>query len=456
MQRILGCLLLFSVPAALLAQSGAEIRIDPPAPTSRTPVTATISGLWGDGCPPQAPAVTRDGGTIRISFSVSAHPCPIVHIQPEPWKETTFLGVLDAGVYEIEAVVPGTSIGVIGRRTLVVRDAAPQVRVTPDIAYPGQRVRVEAPSISGCPPNVSPCPWPVVEFNGVPGIDITSDNNAILVTVPALAHSGPSEVVDVVVRAFVGSEQVEFRTRAALFVEYGSVYQPAAYERRLIPVLFRGAGAFGSEWTTDVWMENASSTDVTLFKSPFQYGPCHGILDCPRPLPAETTAEVAGTSWTNGFFFYPPRQFSGDIRVNALVRDLSRQSEALGAELPIARERDFAERVVLLNVPSDRRYRVALRIYAHPAPTSFEVPLRIFAMGTNQLLSSPVVVLRPSGNADLIPMNFTFTDVLTQLGIAEAGPLRVEVGSLDLIRPIWAFASATNNTTQHVTIISPQ
>ena len=457
MRRVLGCLLLFSLPAALQAQSGVEIRIDPPAPTSRTPITATISGLWGDGCPPQAPAVSVAGGTIRISFLVSAHPCPIVHVQPEPWKQTTVFGPLAAGVYEVEAVVTNTPFGVIGRTRLVVREAEPEIRVIPEVIQTtGVRVRVEAPAISGCPPNVSPCPNAIVEFNGVRATEVNIVDNALLVTVPELPSSGP---VEVVVRAYVLSDQVVFRTPNALFIARDPfTFDRALFERRLVPVLYRGPGAFGSEWITDVWIENASSSSVTLHRSPFEFQPCHAPLPCPRPIAPRAAERVHDQTRAGGLYLFPPRQSSNAIRANALVRDVSRQSEALGTELPIAGEEDFREQVQLLNVPSGRLFRVALRIYAHPASFPLHVPVKIWTMGRGILLHDGAVELRSNEEPSTAsgPMNFTYTDILTQLDIPVTGPLRIEVGSPDLIRPIWAFASITNNTTQHVTIISPQ
>ncbi|HEU4522142.1 MAG TPA: hypothetical protein VFT12_09080, partial [Thermoanaerobaculia bacterium] len=196
MRRIFGSLLLFALPGVVQgAESGVEIRIDPPAPTSHTSFQATISGLWGDGCPPQAPVVSVSGGTIRISLSVSQHPCPIVPIRPVEWKETVRVGPLPPGAYSMEAVVPGTSFGVIARTALFVRDATPAVRVYPAVlAVTGVRVRIEAPSISGCPPNVSPCPLPIVEFNGVRATDVSVGNGQLVVTVPQLAGTGPVEV----------------------------------------------------------------------------------------------------------------------------------------------------------------------------------------------------------------------------------------------------------------------
>jgi len=36
------------------------------------------------------------------------------------------------------------------------------------------------------------------------------------------------------------------------------------------------------------------------------------------------------------------------------------------------------------------------------------------------------------------------------------GPLRVEITAPPAVVPVWAFASVTNNATQHVTVVTPR
>ena len=62
----------------------------------------------------------------------------------------------------------------------------------------------------------------------------------------------------------------------------------------------------------------------------------------------------------------------------------SRNAFSAGTEIPIVRENDFKNRIVFLNVPSDSRFRVALRIYAHPGTNPLFVPVRIFRMNGEQ------------------------------------------------------------------------
>jgi hypothetical protein len=454
MRRILGLFLLFAVAGVARGQSGVEIRIDPPAPTSRTPLSATISGLWGDGCPPQAPAVVSvSGGTIRISFSVSQHPCPILPILPlvgVEYRATAFVGLVPPGRYRVIADLPNTSIGTIAETDIFVRDAEATVRVEPSVIMTtGARVVIYAPTLSGCPPNVSPCQPPIVEFNGVRSDEVFVSNNYIVATVPA-TDVGP---IDVVVRTFDGTYSAE---DALVRAPAAGNYEPSLFDRILVPVLSAGPGAFGSQWTTDVWVENANEHDVMFFRSAFQAGPCASPLGCPVPLAATEVRKIEFGQWPSGLYLFPPRGSAAELRINALVRDLSRQGDALGTEIPIVREDDFRNRIILLNVPSDSRFRVALRIYAHPTTRPIQIPLRIYRMNGDEPIVERSMTLLPPTNPAYEPSNVTIGDILTQFQIPSADPMWIEIGGSPVSPEIWAFAAITNNTTQHVTVISPQ
>ncbi|MEO6486947.1 MAG: hypothetical protein ABIO78_03275, partial [Thermoanaerobaculia bacterium] len=112
MGRILAvaAIVLIAVPSV-----AENVRFHPPGPTSRTAVSATISGLWGDGCPPLSGIATVSGNRISVALAVSQIPCPIVHIRAEEYRVTTFIGLLPAGVYQFEAFVPSTSFGTIAK-----------------------------------------------------------------------------------------------------------------------------------------------------------------------------------------------------------------------------------------------------------------------------------------------------------------------------------------------------
>ncbi|MEA2490763.1 MAG: hypothetical protein QOH21_2555, partial [Acidobacteriota bacterium] len=250
--------------------------------------------------------------------------------------------------------------------------------------------------------------------------------------------------------------QVSFRSRSAVTIADVSAVPPSLVERLLIPVLWAGPGALGSRWTTDVWLRNENpyrinTTDLTIGGCPVLISPCPIF-----PLEPGELFRLSGEydSYPNGRQFFLSRGAADHLATTALVRDLSRQSEALGAELPIVREKDMHdEPFSLVHVPVGGNFRTALRVYGTRGGT---IRLRIFAVSA---LGGEVLVVDgewnlPPSNNEQLPPALTFGDVLAawpQLRGAEA--LRIEISGSD---SLWAFASVTNNTTQHVTNIRPQ
>jgi hypothetical protein len=131
---------------------------------------------------------------------------------------------------------------------------------------------------------------------------------------------------------------------------------------------------------------------------------------------------------------------------------MSRQAEALGAEIPVVREKDFFGRPLeLLNVPTDLRFRVALRVYDRGLPAA--IGLTIYSFNTDESLVSTFLF---PGRQN--PAYVQISDLIaTYPQLAGKGPLRITLTPPIQGNPsLWAFVSVTNNETQHVTTISPQ
>jgi hypothetical protein len=79
------------------------------------------------------------------------------------------------------------------------------------------------------------------------------------------------------------------------------------------------------------------------------------------------------------------------------------------------------------------------------------MPARLIAERSYDLAMSPFGPLSGSFSR---PSGIVIGDLLT--GTESAGPVRIEVQSATPGVPIWAFASVTNNATQHVTVIVPR
>lgn len=220
----------------------------------------------------------------------------------------------------------------------------------------------------------------------------------------------------------------------------GSAYDDSVYERVMIPVIYNGAGAFGSQWRTDIALHNTGATEIAIRGA--------DSLDAgeTRPLPAPGNAPAG--------YFLDIGRFSDDVfEANALVRDLSRQQDGIGTEMPIVREHDWRRgKIVLMNVPGGANYRVTVRAYLFDGTpsASFSVPYRVYAMNGTAVLAQGQVFFTRSDDG---PSFGTFEAPQTASGL-----LRYEIGAVPKgsDRRLWAFATVTNNTTQHVTIISPQ
>ena len=238
-------------------------------------------------------------------------------------------------------------------------------------------------------------------------------------------------------------------------------------EKVLLPIWFRGTvpGAFGASWSVRVIGYNASSQTVTVIKSPVlacNQGPC----DRPNaPAQATFTPEPEPTAGTGAFLFID-RDRVDDIHLNLRIQDVSRQALTWGTEIPVVRARDvFTGPLLLLDVPTDARFRQSLRVYDFDDDIGREVRLRILSVESGQGgLPAPPDRL-------LVDTNLTLTSIrqLHAPGSAEIGWLvstfpqltsservRIELTPVTPGLRFWAFVSITNNETQHVTTITPR
>jgi len=212
-----------------------------------------------------------------------------------------------------------------------------------------------------------------------------------------------------------------------------------------------GRGANGSNWTTDVALRNENDYAlpvISLFDEV-----CFPVCDV-RPA-GHTTRLVTGINQPNGYLLNVPRQAAPKLFFGTLARDLSRQADALGAEIPVVREKDFFDRPFTIpNVTADTRFRVALRLYRIDGGTSLEYALR------PALADTPVVnefvTLSPVTSGSSLTSAFISDVVAKHPEFALKGPLRLTIYAPAGLPSSWGFVSVTNNASQHITIISPQ
>jgi len=400
---------------------------DPPNPTSTTPVVAHVA-ISGSYCTPTNVDVQRHGNIISISMSFP--PCARPPL-PGFYDVPVNLGVVPPGVYDVVAG-PDTILLGLAEGTLVVRDANPPFTITPDAGSPGDAVTIA--SAGACGP---PC---TVTFGDVASPSVTNSNGALIVEVPRL-NAG---VVDV---------RVGGRTATAAFdVTTGGVLDPAFFTPVLVPVFFSGNGALGSQWWTELAMANENDFPVISDALLFSF-PCGDIASCAptRFIPRRSTAIAFGATDTEGKLFRVGRQGASNVFFDARVRDLSRQAQDLGSELPIVREKDFrGTSFDLLNVPTDARFRVTLRLYRIDGSTPMHISIRPMfdkPLVTADLPVHSVGTLQVVTIADLVAK---YPDLVGKDRIV----ISVDSGTPQPVA--WGFVSITNNDTQRVTVISPQ
>jgi len=130
--------------------------------------------------------------------------------------------------------------------------------------------------------------------------------------------------------------------------------------------------------------------------------------------------------------------------------------------VPFARESDFsADRIDLLGIPTDARFRKTLRIYSlDPVATDVEVreyvePESSILTGVpiesvaDTLVGTTTVHLAASASRFAAP---AYAE-LGSLPSSTTGTVRLEIRPLAPGTRIWAFLSLTNNETQAVTIV---
>ena len=271
------------------------------------------------------------------------------------------------------------------------------------------------------------------------------DDHTLTAVTPA-HFPGPS-----ILRIF---EYDRFIDTGVMFFFTGDLQE--SFEAMLVPLLTPPVrGGFGSEFHTKLVMV---STD------PSKSVPVYGLTEaCPSPcvppppvgdsplVATQEQSEIA-LNGTPGRWIYVPRDSAHLLAANLRVYDVSRTDLNYGVEIPIVRERDIRfGKVVLVNIPTDPRFRNTLRIYG--APDS-EITMTVEGQ-------APRTFTLTNGGDQFSPAYAQFSGFPTT-----GGPLRVTIQAVGYVQgpsppvplpdPVWAFVSVTNKDTQMISTITPQ
>lgn len=234
---------------------------------------------------------------------------------------------------------------------------------------------------------------------------------------------------------------------SAIFLLSAAAIAQTPQERLLLPITtFEAPGAFGSLWSTELWMRNDTDQPVSIF--PLNITDSFSAPHRDLLVPLQTSRQGGGQ------FIYVDRV--DGLHFNLRVRDTTRAGVTFGTELPVVRDRDLlTEPLVLLPVPVDAAFRATLRIYDATFAGVVRARVRIFAIESTTLLSEQEVQLETREGLPFTP-GYAQLALESILPTSSQGQVRIEIDPLSPGMKYWAFVSVTSNETQHVTTITPQ
>lgn len=297
-----------------------------------------------------------------------------------------------------------------------------------------------------------PFATPEVMFFETPAVSVKLiDANTIEAVTPAHFPA----TVPVRVRQYDGSEPFTLQDAFSFEGDPSTAFDPILFPIFTGPV----KGQFDSEFHTRarVWNQDLFNP-VSLYgidTNCYLFTPTHDPL-MPFYLQQSGQEQVLlpDCSTSIGRLFWVPKG-TDTLAANLRVTDVTRQATSHGVEIPVVHRDDFSEeRISLLGVPIDARFRNTLRIYSL-ARGEVLINLQIGDEGRQVWL--------PAAQSWFEPAVLTYTDfplpedlpagqsTIRVVVDAPRGPGGVNVPGT----PIWAFITVTNNETQQITTITP-
>ncbi len=370
----------FLLTTTLSAAPIGKVYVIPAAPTNLTPIVLTFEGK-----PVSAPGVRVDGSRIELRF-LESDPTQ----SAKPRQDTVLLGHLAAGNYEVTVTLRD---GVVAQRfPLRVRDVTTIPFIFPWITEERGAAVLDWTSFGPVYPSVS--------IGGVRGRFGRWDQYLAVYPESRL----PAGLYDVEFRWPDGS--VDLAKNAVEIVD--SADDTPFGARNLVPVLFSGPGAYGTQWNTEYDFES------------IDYGYLSRSLD--------------RNDGPRGWLFVPsPRQ---ERRRRYYVRVQS-EPHATRTPIPVVQETEFRPSFRINDIPTRVRQLVTLRVYSvEPANVTVTTP-----QGFSQRV-------RTEAGADNEPA-FASVDL--------SGAFCAD--SMDVIlfadAPIWAMASIFDPATREFFVRTP-
>ena len=253
-----------------------------------------------------------------------------------------------------------------------------------------------------------------------------------------------------------------FSSAALVLFAFPLLAQQTSYSTILLPVspsTVRGEG--GAQWVTELTLANTGFEPISLFCfTP----PCSELQ--PRTVVRQAAPEAAAVRPS---LLHVPNDVSRRLNAALRARNTTPNSDERDfiSEIPVARAEDFRSGVIeLLAIPIEANYRHMLRVYDASATEGARVRVRIYGLSRSgertaePLYDGELTLQTPRGTRSPFALPDepswaalgNFSDLPGVRNFPEAH-IRIETlgGALEL----WAFATATNNTTQRFAVYTP-
>lgn len=459
MTRVLSLLALSSLLSLSLS---AAVETVPAQPQAGAPFQIVVSGMWADSCTPVVRRTLIANNTIWLTFGLRGGGCVSA---VSPFTEIVEIPGLAAGPWTVRARIHAwNGPEEFFEHSFAVAGQPPGITsITPSFdTSAGNRVAVIRGSF---PCGGGDCGALDVMFGSrrAEAVERISETE-IHAVVPAQTNV---RVVDVTVS---GPGFSHVRPAGFTYVSLGE------YERILIPVITRSPvpGAHGSLWQSELRMVNQSLLTLVPGIDVFHLDPARSAV---TPLPSRVMIEPRfampnpGSDAPPVQLAYLDANLSRSVSFNLRIRDLSRQAESWGTEIPVVRERDLTTRVTLVDVPMQPRFRQLLRIYMPDYVGCCLARVRFHGAEGELLLERDLNLDRPNGSlGGLVPAPYLregSRELPLQPGYGEIAlsgipelsgheSIWITVESRWPPSRVWAFVSVTNDETQQVTTVTPQ
>lgn len=230
----------------------------------------------------------------------------------------------------------------------------------------------------------------------------------------------------------------------------------------LIPVFMNEAtrieGAFGSVWTGQTFLHNATGAAIVTF----QYGGgCAGSCQPAYPTGYLGQFFVDSNLRTGGALAWVTAEKENYVHLAVRLLEVTRRAQPTGVNLPIVREGEFlTEPTTLLGIAAGPEIRSTLRVYDPRAARNGRVLVQILDDEANVIATRELTLDYPGYEENPAhpwkPGSTSITDLTTSFPELTGLTLfHVRIIPLTAGMEYWAFVSITDNESQHVLLVTP-